>query len=252
MEVHHHPQLEHKPKPWKEYFLEFIMIFLAVTMGFFAENIREFFSERTKEKEYISSIIQDLKVDKNIIDSSNVTNDSAVITNLEFLRLLKEGGNDFNNQAQLAKLYIRLQIFAVIISDPKTYDQLKSTGDFRLIKNKKALDSISLYYQQVNEQKIYADEVQTNLVNNYIFGSKVIDMTVLKFDVKQTNFTAKISDIEKIKALTKIDIYKYEYINRLTNFDFILVKYRRHSLQIKAIANSLIKLLEKEYHSENV
>ncbi|MFB9842968.1 hypothetical protein [Mucilaginibacter ginsenosidivorans] len=22
MEVHHHPQLEHKPKPWKEYLLE--------------------------------------------------------------------------------------------------------------------------------------------------------------------------------------------------------------------------------------
>lgn len=28
MEVHHHPQLEHKPKPWKEYVLEYIMIVL--------------------------------------------------------------------------------------------------------------------------------------------------------------------------------------------------------------------------------
>ena len=34
MEVHHHPDLHHKPKKWKEYFLEFLMIFLAVTMGF--------------------------------------------------------------------------------------------------------------------------------------------------------------------------------------------------------------------------
>ena len=40
MEVHHHPDLHHKPKKWKEYFLEFLMIFLAVTMGFIAENIR--------------------------------------------------------------------------------------------------------------------------------------------------------------------------------------------------------------------
>ncbi len=31
MEVHHHPDLHHKPKKWKEYFLEFLMIFLAVT-----------------------------------------------------------------------------------------------------------------------------------------------------------------------------------------------------------------------------
>lgn len=41
MEVHHHPQLKHERKPWKKYFLEFLMIFLAVTMGFFAETIRE-------------------------------------------------------------------------------------------------------------------------------------------------------------------------------------------------------------------
>jgi hypothetical protein len=39
MEVHHHPDLHHKPKPWKEYFLEFLMIFLAVTMGFLRKVI---------------------------------------------------------------------------------------------------------------------------------------------------------------------------------------------------------------------
>src|ERR1700733_4696770 len=43
MEVHHHPKVE--KKNFKEYFLEFIMIFLAVTMGFIAENIREHFTE---------------------------------------------------------------------------------------------------------------------------------------------------------------------------------------------------------------
>ena len=31
MEVHHHPDLKHKKKHWTEYFLEFLMIFLAVT-----------------------------------------------------------------------------------------------------------------------------------------------------------------------------------------------------------------------------
>ena len=32
MEVHHHPNVE--KKNFKEYFLEFLMIFLAVTLGF--------------------------------------------------------------------------------------------------------------------------------------------------------------------------------------------------------------------------
>jgi hypothetical protein len=49
-----------KKKPFKEYLLEFLMIFLAVTMGFFAENIREHLVERHKAKEYISSLVGDL------------------------------------------------------------------------------------------------------------------------------------------------------------------------------------------------
>ncbi len=52
-----------KPKPWKEYLLEFIMIFLAVTMGFFAENLRERISNNEKGEKYIESLIEDLQAD---------------------------------------------------------------------------------------------------------------------------------------------------------------------------------------------
>src|ERR1700761_8268174 len=61
MEVHHHPHVE--KRSFKEYFLEFIMIFLAVTMGFFAESIRESISDSGKEKEYMVTMIEDLKKD---------------------------------------------------------------------------------------------------------------------------------------------------------------------------------------------
>jgi hypothetical protein len=41
MEVHKHPHhITHKKK-WGEYLLEFFMLFLAVLLGFGAENIRE-------------------------------------------------------------------------------------------------------------------------------------------------------------------------------------------------------------------
>jgi len=46
MEVHHHPHVE--KKGFKEYFLEFLMIFLVVTLGFIAENIREEVSNKAK------------------------------------------------------------------------------------------------------------------------------------------------------------------------------------------------------------
>jgi len=60
MEVHH-PHVE--KKRFKEYFLEFIMIFLAVTMGFFAETIRENVTEHRRAKEFAESMVQDLRED---------------------------------------------------------------------------------------------------------------------------------------------------------------------------------------------
>ncbi len=33
------------------------MIFLAVTLGFFAENVREYISDKEKEEQYIRSFI---------------------------------------------------------------------------------------------------------------------------------------------------------------------------------------------------
>jgi hypothetical protein len=42
MEVHHHPDVE--KKSFKEYLLEGLMIFIAVSLGFFAEQIREGFT----------------------------------------------------------------------------------------------------------------------------------------------------------------------------------------------------------------
>ena len=63
MEVHHHPDLHHRKKNFKEYFLEFLMIFLAVTLGFFAESLREHLSNHSKEKMYIIDIKKDLAAD---------------------------------------------------------------------------------------------------------------------------------------------------------------------------------------------
>ena len=49
MEIHHPHHPTHKKK-WSEYIIEFIMLFTAVTLGFFAENIREGITEKNKKK----------------------------------------------------------------------------------------------------------------------------------------------------------------------------------------------------------
>ena len=62
MEVFHHPDLHHNKKQWKEYIIEFLMIFLAVTLGFFAENLREYISDNHHVRQLASQLIIDLKM----------------------------------------------------------------------------------------------------------------------------------------------------------------------------------------------
>ena len=68
MEVHH-PHSHHGPKKWKEHFLEFFMLFFAVTLGFFAENYREHSIIEHRMQENYAAIIVDLEQDNLKIDS---------------------------------------------------------------------------------------------------------------------------------------------------------------------------------------
>lgn len=61
MEVHHHPEVE--KKGLKEYLLEGLMIFIAVMMGFIAENIREDITNKEHARQLTSQLVQELKAD---------------------------------------------------------------------------------------------------------------------------------------------------------------------------------------------
>ncbi len=60
MEIHHP---HHIPKSIKDYFSEFIVIFIALTLGFVVENQREHYIEGLREKELAQSLLKDLEAD---------------------------------------------------------------------------------------------------------------------------------------------------------------------------------------------
>src|ERR1700683_511581 len=94
MEVHHHPDLHHNGKKFKEYLLEFLMIFLAVTMGFFAETIREKISENHREKNYIAGLINNAQNDTSNLNELIKDNDLE-LKGID--SLLKISKNNFAN-----------------------------------------------------------------------------------------------------------------------------------------------------------
>lgn len=65
MEVHHPHHPTHKKK-WSEYIIEFVMLFAAVALGFFAENQREHYVEGHRETQFMESLLEDL--DKGLIN----------------------------------------------------------------------------------------------------------------------------------------------------------------------------------------
>ena len=158
MEVHHHPNVE--KKNFKEYILEFIMIFLAVTLGFFAENIREHISDNRLQKEYISSLISN--TEKDTADLKKIIQDSSVENGIDsLLKVNKSRYLDLAVQDSVYYYSIRY------ISDESDFEQndltvvqLKNTGGYRLIK-KDVADSLAVYEQKNNDikgqEKFYMD-----------------------------------------------------------------------------------------------
>jgi len=90
MEVHHHPDLHHEKKKIKEYLLEFVMIFLAVTLGFFAETIRESISERHRENDYIVGLVNNVQNDISELKGLISRNDAELKGIDSLLRVSKE------------------------------------------------------------------------------------------------------------------------------------------------------------------
>jgi hypothetical protein len=89
MEVHHHPQLHHERKPWKEYLLEGLMIFVAVMMGFIAENIRESITNSEHARELTSQLVRDLKADTTQLNTINVVESQILRANDSLIDLLQ-------------------------------------------------------------------------------------------------------------------------------------------------------------------
>src|SRR5579863_6009253 len=126
MEVHHHPDVDHRKKHFKEYFLEFLMIFLAVTMGFFAENLREYFKDKSEIENDMQSMIADLQADVamyNYYISENQLSDRKIDT---LITLLETDRSNTSNIYFIARYVTATN--NTYTPSTKTFEQMKSSA----------------------------------------------------------------------------------------------------------------------------
>jgi hypothetical protein len=264
MEVHHHPDVHHKRKKLKEYFFEFLMIFLAVTLGFFAENFREQISDSHREKEYAKEWYTELKDDS-----------AAAAIKLES-RLQKEKEIDYlsnffkdNSLTNLPKKFypaftISLYLINNYSFEPKDgiLSQLRNSGSLRYFKSvelQKLLGDISVNinnvrYRNDQEYQFFASPLKPFLLKyfdwSWLDRLRTKDTVGIVVDVikrySQTNHVIE----SKILNISSFD--RGEASNMILFYKQMLVSTR--SLQLNnyiATNRKILQVLRDNYSLEN-
>ena len=194
MEVHHHPKVE--KKNFKEYFLEFIMIFLAVTLGFFAENIRESFSEKKAVHQYLQTFKQEL-----------ARNQKIIINEKDFLSkelpLVDSLTNIFYEERENLSLNKTISLFHAAISiytpgiETAAYQQTVNAGGLKTIDNIQLKDSLALYIDHIEKYKAFNQYLTNQTTSTFSELAKDIDVReILQDDSMSIQKPFSIRDIK--------------------------------------------------------
>jgi hypothetical protein len=237
MEVHHHPHVE--KKNFKEYLLEGLMIFLAVTMGFFAESLRENISNKEKEMKYITSLVRDLEKDKTELKDIIKYNNDEVKNLDSLLSFANSDMNDPKNRQQVYKYASSVSSLSVFISNDATMSQLKSSGGLQFITHHHIADSIAKYDQEM--RGIYAAEgPYTKFINDATEAMTKTLIFTLKDDGKRKGYPLVTTDKEKIQT----------FFNNVALEHGWTVNYIKNLQERVPYNSNLIALLKKEYEIE--
>jgi len=242
MEVHHHPNVE--KKNFKEYVLEGLMIFLAVTMGFFAETIREGISDRSKGHEYIKSFVQDLRADTarfSFLLAFDEKKISALGGQFDCFDSLAK--NPRSSPCLVPLVKNSTSNIRVNFSDG-TLQQLKNAGGFRLL-NGDEKDSIVAYDIVARNFEDFESTVfqqqQDNIRNVYR------DVSNYKANLMLFPDSGKNSDVRAPMLFSDDKAALNRYFNSLFTYRRV---FKGHVTQIKKVKNratGIIKYFEKKY-----
>jgi hypothetical protein len=250
MEVHHHPHVERKR--FKEYSLEFLMIFLAVTMGFFAESIRERVADNAKEKDFVMSMIEDAATDTANIRIAVQLNEKRII-HLDSLCTICYNYNAAPNQdEEIYRLYRYGLVHPDFISPTeRTLLQLKNSGGMRLIRRKAAVDSIIAYddmSKKLADQQAYYERYQNESINSSV---ELMNFKYYQSYHTGMRFKNLASDYASAQLLNRDKAKVIQLGNRITIYKGVVDFYNTRLIEMNIHAVNLITTLKKEYRLED-
>ncbi len=242
MEVHAHTHSERKK--WTHYFWEFLMLFLAVTLGFFVENQREHYVEHQRELQYMRSMVEDLKLDTTelTVHIRMRMERDEMIDSLVYLLTqtnIRENGNS---------IYYIGRIVSPPISffpNDRTIQQLKSAGGLRLIRDMDISNGIMAYDRKMRQSVFeLGDEQQVRgeyrLSANKIFSGQVFHQMMKNKEIKRPIGNPAL--FSEDKALINEFVMEVQYLEKVSQ------KQAARAQELVDQARKLIADIEKEYH----
>ncbi len=247
MEVHQHAH-SHGKKTWRSYGWEFLMLFLAVFCGFLAEYQLEHVVEHQREKQYVRSLLEDLKNDQIVIEShiSEVNKGTLMMDTL--IAILNDPANISKRTGDLyylARLAPRLRPLSL---NNRTFEQLKNSGNFRLIGNLKISNKIMDYYAKYPVIHLLESVNETEFTEYKKIAAKIFNPAI--FLEMEGNGIQIIRSIENplLRSTDK------ELLQELSVFAVYMHGSKKgvmgYAKQIKEAGGGLIKYLQEEYHFE--
>ena len=254
MEQQHLDQFSPKKK-WYVYFIDFIMLFVAVTLGFLAENVRDQQTDKNREISYLKNVHEDLLVDLNKFEYVISSN------NFRLLRLdsLHMEINKVSPDLPSLYYYIRnLALRTTFESSHLGLDQIKASGGFRLIQNAKIIAGIQDYERRLNSA-MKLEEIRERTLEQARFKMAVVfdAGTLYQMTKNQSMFKGEKTVRYKRPAhAAPFVVGDRETFNELINFVNLGLNTNIHLNdsfnELKSIAKALDAEIMEEYGSQFV
>lgn len=223
------------------------MLFLAVTLGFFVENQREHFIENKREKQYMRSMVEDLKTDTAELKKS-ITKIETSIRNIDSMLLLLVNSNSTSQDVMKSYRFTfpALNKIPIVFTD-RTITQLKNSGSMRMIQNQKVTDALINYWNQI-------DIIKEVLSRHNVYRTKARDMETRIFNTAEVYLknTGSIKEpADQVHLIVHDPVLVNEYANTIA-YCGIILNSGLHELikEQNRLAIKLIELIQKEYHIE--
>jgi hypothetical protein len=246
MEVHHHAHTARKK--WTHYFWEFLMLFLAVFCGFLAEYQLEHKIEKDREKQFINSLIAELEDDEKVLVTMTKSEQFGIANLDTLMNLLNNPAMAKQNGDQLyyvARMGPRYRPFA---NNSRTFDQLKFSGGFRLIRYPDASNKIMDYYNQFSLLRLMESNYNQEFDNYKNIAAKILDPAILRRQETDKGEILRSSDNPALRT------YDAGLLKELGFNTLQMNGSRRSKLLIletlKKNAEELMVYLKSKYHLE--